>query len=38
VSQHTDDHEASEDLTEEDLRRLRGEIPLTTKSNKKWQR
>jgi hypothetical protein len=38
VSHHTDDHEASEDLTEEDLRRLRGEIPLTTQSKKKWQR
>ena len=24
-------------LTEEDLRRLRGEMPLTTKPKKKWQ-
>jgi hypothetical protein len=31
------DHE-SDDLTEEDLRRLRGEIPLTTSSKKKWKR
>jgi hypothetical protein len=28
----------SEDLTEEDLRRLRGEMPITTKSKKKWVR
>jgi len=27
----------SEDLTEEDLRRLRGEIPLTGKPKKKWK-
>jgi hypothetical protein len=28
----------SDDLTEEDLRRLRGEIPLTASSKKKWKR
>lgn len=28
----------SDDLTEEDLRRLRGEIPLTTSAKKKWKR
>ncbi|MCX8516757.1 MAG: hypothetical protein ORN29_01540 [Rhodoferax sp.] len=29
--------EESEDLTEEDLRRLRGEIPLSAKPKKKWK-
>ncbi|RFO95002.1 hypothetical protein DIC66_20770 [Rhodoferax lacus] len=28
----------SEDLTEEDLRRLRGELPLNTSAKKKWKR
>lgn len=31
------DGDESEDLTEEDLRRLRGEIPLTSKPKKKWK-
>jgi hypothetical protein len=35
---YTGPDEDSEDLTEEDLRRLRGEIPLTTASKKKWKR
>lgn len=30
--------EECEDLTEDDLRRLRGEIPLTAKPKKKWKR
>ena len=38
VSSHSDYDDESEDLTEEDLRRLRGEIPLTTASKKKWKR
>lgn len=33
--QTTDDDE-SEDLTEEDLRRLRGEMPITPKTKKRW--
>jgi hypothetical protein len=35
---YTDPDNESDDLTEEDLRRLRGEIPLTTSSKKKWKR
>ena len=38
VSIHSGANEECEDLTEEDLRRLRGEMPLTAKSRKKWQR
>jgi len=38
VSPHSDYDEESEDLTEEDLRRLRGEIPLSSASKKKWKR
>ncbi len=38
ASHHPDNGEESEDLTAEDLRRLRGEIPLTTASKKKWKR
>ena len=38
VSKHSGANEECEDLTEEDLRRLRGEMPLTAKSRKKWQR
>ena len=38
VSGYSDHDDESEDLTEEDLRRLRGEIPLTTASKKKWKR
>ncbi len=30
-------HDESEDLTEEDLRRLRGEMPLTNRPKKKWK-
>ena len=37
VSHHSAANNECEDLTEEDLRRLRGEMPLTTKSKKKWQ-
>ena len=37
VSQHSEANDESEDLTEEDLRRLRGEMPLTSKPKKKWQ-
>jgi hypothetical protein len=37
VSHHSTANEECEDLTEEDLRRLRGEMPLTTKPKKKWQ-
>jgi hypothetical protein len=37
VSMHSGANEECEDLTEEDLRRLRGEMPLTAKSRKKWQ-
>ena len=38
VSSYSDRDDESDDLTEEDLRRLRGEIPLTTSSKKKWKR
>ena len=37
VSGYSDSDDESEDLTEEDLRRLRGEIPLTGKAKKKWK-
>ena len=37
VSHHSGANDECEDLTEEDLRRLRGEMPLTAKSRKKWQ-
>jgi hypothetical protein len=37
VSSHSNVDDESEDLTEEDLRRLRGEIPLTGKPKKKWK-
>jgi hypothetical protein len=37
VSNHSGAKDACEDLTEEDLRRLRGEMPLTNKPRKKWQ-
>jgi hypothetical protein len=37
VSNHSAANDECEDLTEEDLRRLRGEMPLTTKPKKKWQ-
>ncbi len=37
VSHHAHEDDESEDLTEEDLRRLRGEIPLTGKPKKKWK-
>jgi hypothetical protein len=37
VSHHSAVNHECEDLTEEDLRRLRGEMPLTTKPKKKWQ-
>lgn len=37
-SGYSDSDDESEDLTEEDLRRLRGEIPLSTSSKKKWKR
>ena len=37
-SRSDDADEQCEDLTEEDLRRLRGEIPLTKPSKKKWKR
>jgi hypothetical protein len=36
-SQHSGANDECEDLTEEDLRRLRGEMPLSTKPRKKWQ-
>ncbi len=38
VSSHSVDSEENEDLTEEDLRRLRGEMPLSSKPKKKWKR
>ena len=38
VSDHSDYGDESEDLTEEDLRRLRGEIPLTKAPKNKWKR
>ena len=37
VSSHSIGDDESEDLTEEDLRRLRGELPLTGKPKKKWK-
>jgi hypothetical protein len=37
LSRRSSAEDESEDLTEEDLRRLRGEIPLTGKSKKKWK-
>jgi hypothetical protein len=37
VSNHSMANDESEDLTEEDLRRLRGEMPLTNSSKKKWR-
>jgi hypothetical protein len=37
VSNHSTASDECEDLTEEDLRRLRGEMPLTIKPKKKWQ-
>ena len=38
VSHYSDRDDESEDLTEEDLRRLRGEMPLSTSPKKKWKR
>jgi hypothetical protein len=38
VSNHSTANDECEDLTEEDLRRLRGEMPLTSSSKKKWKR
>ena len=37
VSNHSMANDESEDLTEDDLRRLRGEMPLTNSSKKKWR-
>jgi hypothetical protein len=37
VSHHSAANDECEDLTEEDLRRLRGEMPLTSKPKKKWR-
>jgi hypothetical protein len=37
VSDHSAPNDECEDLTEEDLRRLRGEMPLTNKPKKKWK-
>jgi hypothetical protein len=37
VSSHSAPNDECEDLTEEDLRRLRGEMPLTNSSKKKWR-
>ena len=37
VSNHLGGKDECEDLTEADLRRLRGEMPLTNKPKKKWQ-
>jgi hypothetical protein len=37
VSDHSAANDECEDLTEEDLRRLRGEMPLTNSSKKKWK-
>jgi hypothetical protein len=37
VCMHYGANEECEDLTEADLRRLRGEMPLTAKSRQKWQ-
>lgn len=38
ASQNAYRDEESEDFTEEDLRRLRGELPLATKAKKKWRK
>lgn len=38
VSGHSAAEEENEDLTEDDLRRLRGEMPLSSKPKKKWNR
>ena len=38
VSGYSDGDDESDDLTEEDLRRLRGEIPLSSSPKKKWKR
>lgn len=38
VSSHFGENDECEDLTEEDLRRLRGEMPLSNKPKKKWKR
>ena len=38
VSSHSSQDGESEDLTAEDLRRLRGEIPLSSSQKKKWKR
>ena len=38
VSSYSDPNDESEDLTAEDLRRLRGEIPLSGSAKKKWKR
>jgi hypothetical protein len=37
VSNHSTANDECEDLTEEDLRRLRGEMPLTSNPKKKWK-
>ncbi len=37
LSNHSTANDESEDLTEEDLRRLRGEMPLTSNPKKKWK-
>lgn len=38
VGSHSAAEEENEDLTEDDLRRLRGEMPLSSKPKKKWKR
>ena len=38
AAQPSYDADESEDLTEEDLRRLRGELPLSTKPKRQWKR
>ncbi len=38
VPTYSDHDDESADLTEEDLRRLRGEIPLSSPAKKKWKR
>lgn len=38
VSGYLVENDESDDLTEEDLRRLRGEIPLSSSPKKKWKR
>jgi ubiquitin len=37
VNSHSSANDECEDLTEEDLRRLRGEMPLSTKPKKRWR-